>query len=386
MECVQPTGLFLCGDVMTGRGIDQVLAHPSGPELFESYIRDARDYVQLAESANGPIPRPVDGAYLWGEALAELRGAGVDARIINLETAITRSAEPWPGKAIHYRMHPGNIGCITAGGVDCCCLANNHVLDWGYAGLAETLRSLDAAQVAHAGAGRNAAEAAAPAVLEAAGKGRILVFALGSTTSGIPPEWGAQADRAGVNACAEAHPADLSEPTGLSQRAAAQIAGQIRQAKRPGDVVVASIHWGANWGYDIPDQQVALAHRLIDAGVDVIHGHSSHHIKGIEIYQGRLVLYGCGDFLDDYEGIGGHEEYRSDLRLMYLPKIDAPSGRLVEMRLVPLQVKRFRLVRASAADARWLGDLLNRLSKPFATPALAECQSGLVLSSSSLPT
>src|SRR5207249_4337388 len=122
-----------------------------------------RDYVALAERCNGPIPRPVDDTYVWGDALAELARAGTDVRIVNLETSITSSAAAWPGKGIHYRMHPRNVGCLTAAGLDCCCLANNHVLDWGHAGLAETLRTLDEAGVARPGAGASAAEASAPA-------------------------------------------------------------------------------------------------------------------------------------------------------------------------------------------------------------------------------
>ena len=75
--------------------------------------------------------------------------------------------------------------------------------------------------------------------------------------------------------------------------------------------MVASVHWGSNWGYDIPREQTVFAHRLIDeAGVDIIHGHSSHHVRAIEVYKDRLILYGCGDFLNDYEGISGYEEFR----------------------------------------------------------------------------
>src|SRR5262245_51536759 len=105
-----PIGLFLCGDVMTGRGIDQVLPHPGNPVLYEACARHARQYVQLAETANGPIPRPVGSEYLWGDALEELRQADPDVRIINLETSITRSEDAWPDKGIHYRMHPRNVG------------------------------------------------------------------------------------------------------------------------------------------------------------------------------------------------------------------------------------------------------------------------------------
>jgi poly-gamma-glutamate synthesis protein (capsule biosynthesis protein) len=153
--------------------------------------------VALAEDANGPIPRPATFDYIWGDALAELDRAAPDARIINLETSITASDDFWRGKEIHYRMHPRNASCLAAARVGCCCLANNHVLDWGYDGLAETLRTLDAAGIAHCGAGRDATEAAAPAVLDVPGKGRVLVFSYGSETSGIPAEWRATRERPG---------------------------------------------------------------------------------------------------------------------------------------------------------------------------------------------
>src|SRR2546428_1589214 len=160
MNPAEPIRMFLCGDVMTGRGIDQVLPHPGDPALYESYIRDAREYVQLAEIAHGPIPRPVDFAYIWGDALEEMAPPRTDARIINLETAVTESEDYCPDKPVLYRMRPRNIGCLTAAHISCCALANNHMLDWENEGLQETLRTLDAAGIAHAGAGRDAPEAA----------------------------------------------------------------------------------------------------------------------------------------------------------------------------------------------------------------------------------
>src|SRR4030065_1052838 len=120
--------LFLCGDVMTGRGIDQVLPHPGDPALHEGYATSALDYVALAERANGPISRPVEFAYIWGDALAEWARIAPDLRIVNLETAVT-TRDAWQrGKGIHYRMHPANTPCLTAARIDCCGLANNHVL------------------------------------------------------------------------------------------------------------------------------------------------------------------------------------------------------------------------------------------------------------------
>src|SRR5438876_453223 len=158
--------LFLCGDVMTGRGIDQALPHPVNPVLYEPYVRDAREYVDLAERTNGPIKRPVSFDYIWGEALPELERASVDLRIINLETAITSAETHWPDKGIHYRTHPQNVGCLSAARISACALANNHLLDWDHEGLTETLRTLDAADIAHAGAGHGLEEAAAPAVVD----------------------------------------------------------------------------------------------------------------------------------------------------------------------------------------------------------------------------
>jgi poly-gamma-glutamate synthesis protein (capsule biosynthesis protein) len=362
--------MFLCGDVMTGRGVDQVLPHPGNPVLYEQFVRDARTYVELAEHASGPIPRPVEFATLWGDALAELERAQTDVRILNLETSITRDGDPWPGKGIHYRMHPENIGCLTAAGIDCCCLANNHVLDWGYEGLSETLQTLDSAGISHAGAGQCEAEAAAPAMLDAPGKGRVLILSLGSSTSGIPRLWGATRDGPGVNLLE-----DLSEGT------ARRVANRIHRVKRPGDVSVASIHWGGNWGYEIPDEQIRFAHRLIEEGVDVVHGHSSHHVKAAEVYRDRLILYGCGDFLNDYEGIRGHEPFRGDLALMYLLTVDPRQGRLVDARLVPMLIRRFRPNRASEPDTRWLCDLLNRLGAPFGTQVHLESDNSLSLRS-----
>lgn len=347
--------LFLCGDVMLGRGVDQILPHPGDPRIYESGTSSANTYVELAEQAHGPVPRPVDFSYVWGDALAEIQSAPM-ARLVNLETSVTRSARP-AAKGINYRMNPDNVPCLAAAKVDCCALANNHVLDWGEAGLIETLDTLEKAGIHAVGAGRNAAQAEAPAMLDLPGGGRVLVFALGSVSSGIPENWAAGPNRPGVNLLKD-----------LSDRSIARIADRARSAKRPGDLLVASIHWGPNWGYAVPTSQRSFAHDLIDvAGFDVVHGHSSHHAKAIEVYRERLILYGCGDFLTDYEGIRGYEEFRGDLATMYLPTHSATTGRLISLRLIPFQLRRFRLNRASRQDTAWLRDVIDRESTKFDT-------------------
>ena len=350
--------VILTGDVMTGRGIDQILPHAGDPRLYEPLARSAGDYVSLAEQANGPIPTPVGFDYVWGDARAEMERWRPDIRLINLETAVTASTEP-AHKGINYKMAPANFPVITAAGVNCCALANNHVLDWGSQGLLDTLDALERAGVRHAGAGRNLAEAAAPAILTAPGGRRALVFAVGSGTSGIPRGWAASDDEAGVHFLSD-----------YSQSGVSRLGKLVSAVRRPGDLVIVSIHWGANWGYGVANREAAFAHGLIDeAAVDVVHGHSSHHAKAIEIYRGKPILYGCGDFLNDYEGISGHVNFRPDLALMYRLAFRESAETPAVVVAVPFRIRKFRLHRASPADAAWLRDTFNREGRRFVTRA-----------------
>jgi len=252
-------------------------------------------------------------------------------------------------------MNPQNIPCITAAKVDYCALANNHVLDWGYPGLTETLDTLAKARIKTSGAGEKVEEAESPAVLEVEGKGRVLVFSVGTETSGIPPSWAASENKSGINLIED-----------LSGDAVYNLRKKVEEIRGKGDIVIVSIHWGANWGYDVPLEQQEFARRLIDeAEVDIIHGHSSHHLKGIEVYRDKLVLYGCGDFLNDYEGIGGYESFRSDLCLMYFARLEVGTGKLLSLEMMPMQIKRFRVNNSSRADAVWVRNTLAREEKKF---------------------
>ncbi len=361
--------LFMTGDVMTGRGIDQVLPYPSDPVIYEGYMKSAKGYVQIAEEANGPIPRPTAFSYIWGDALEELERRKPDLKLINLETSITASTDYWKDKGINYRMHPQNIPVLTRAGIDFCALANNHVLDWGYAGLLETLQTLKKANIISSGAGRNLSAAAAPAVTAIPGKGRVIMFSFGLESSGIPLSWAATADKPGVNLLKD-----------LSDNTVRHISQTVRKIKQKNDIVVASIHWGGNWGYKVPGRQKKFAHRLIDAaGVDIIHGHSSHHVKGIEVYKQKLILYGCGDFINDYEGISGHEEFRANLSLMYFVTVDPSTGKLGQLKMIPTQMRRFRVNRASSEATLWLKDTLNREGVRFGTRVILDKENALLM-------
>ena len=349
--------LFVCGDVMLGRGIDQILPFPSDPALDEPVVSSAVEYVRIAERANGPIPVPSSFEYVWGDALTDLEAIRPNARIVNLETGITTSMNPAP-KLWNYKMSPDNVGCLKSGGVQCCVLANNHILDWGTNGLLETLTTLQGAGIPAAGAGINRGQAALPAGISLGADRRVLVYGFGVTTSGIPREWGATHMRPGVNLISN-----------LSPKTAAKVARHVAASRRSSDLIVISIHWGSNWGYSIDKKQRAFAHALIDADAcDLLHGHSSHHPRGIEIYHDRPILYGCGDFINDYEGLKNkdYKKYRGDLSVGYLVRLKEGGG-LSKLALLPYQLRRFRLHRASEADAIWLHSTLNRESVRFGT-------------------
>lgn len=282
----------------------------------------------LAERANEPIPRPVDITWPWGDVL--------------------EIVDNWAP--------------------DVCALANNHVLDFGRRGLLQTLEVLAAAGLQQAGTGDGADEARRPAVVPVLDERRIIVCAVGATSSGVPPSWAAGRQHPAIDVLA-----DLFEAT------ADELIDRLGQLKRPGDIAVVSVHWGSNWGYAVAAEQVRFAHRLIDGGVDVVHGHSSHHPRPIEVYRGRLILYGCGDLINDYEGIRRHETFRPDLRLLYFARIDPDTGQLLALVLVPLQARRLRLQRTGRSDTRWLASALTDAEEAFSSRLDVDSEDRLVL-------
>jgi poly-gamma-glutamate synthesis protein (capsule biosynthesis protein) len=266
-------------------------------------------------------------------------------------------------------MAPENVECLRVARPDVCTLANNHVLDFGGSGLAETCAALADAGIPYTGAGRDAGEAGKPVITTIAGSGgRVITYSYGSPSSGVPPDWAATVDRSGVNLL----PA-------LTPEMADDIIGRAQQERSNGDIVVVSVHWGSNWGYGLSAEQVEFAHRLIDGGVDVIHGHSSHHVRPIELYRGKLILYGCGDLINDYEGISGYQTYRDDLRLLYFAMVEPGGGSLVQLRMVPMQARQLRLWHASGADVDHLLEVINQTSEDLGVRARAAADRTLLV-------
>ncbi len=368
--------VLLGGDVMLGRGVDQILPHPGDPALREPYVHDARRYVELAELANGPISRPVDWWWPWGDAAEILEELAPDVRLINLETTVTAGGEFADRKGIHYRLHPDNLPALTAIRPDVCALANNHILDFGRRGLADTCDALAAAGIHGAGAGPDLAAAQRFAVITPHGNQRVIIGSVCMKSCGVPESWAAHTDQPGVWL--------IRDP--VTRSSADDVAARLLPLKRTGDVVVVSVHWGSNWGYGVGLSDIQFAHGLIDAGIDIVHGHSSHHPRPIEIYRGKPILYGCGDVIDDYEGIGGYGSYRSDLRLLYLISIDLGGGELAALRMLPLRVRKMGLERVFGTDAEWLRATLVQISRRFAIDVVAAPDGWLAVSARRAPT
>jgi poly-gamma-glutamate synthesis protein (capsule biosynthesis protein) len=181
--------------------------------------------------------------------------------------------------------------------------------------------------------------------------GQVIVAACGAASARVPENWAANSERPGVHFLPD-----------LSAAAAIALGGPVRRLRRPGDIALASLHWGPNWGYDVRHAFREFADTLIDAaGFDLVFGHSSHHAKGIEFRNGRLIVYGAGDFLNDYEGIGGYA-FCGDLASLYLPVLSRSIGRLAALDIAPFQIRQFRLNRTSESDARWLARTLDHES------------------------
>lgn len=278
----------------------------------------------------------------WGDVLPHL--AQADLRIANLECALTNHLSPWTRseKMFHFRAEPEAVRVLQAARIDACALANNHILDYEEQGLRDTLHVLKNAGIRHAGAGVNAAEAAAPAMLEAmlleeAGTAPCRVALLSFTDN--QPDFAATAEHPGTNYLE----ASLHEET------LARIANGIAQARAQGaDLVVFSSHWGANFIERPSPQFRSFARRVIELGADIYYGHSAHICQGIEIHRGKPILYDTGNFIDDY---AVHPLLRNDRSCLF--KVMFAHGKLYRIELLPvsLSVAHVALARGEEFDA-----------------------------------
>lgn len=284
---------------------------------------------------------------VWGDILPSLWSA--DLVLANLECALTRSATEWRDgarKAFYFRADPRAVQVLTAAGIDVVSLANNHILDFAEQGLRETIAALDRAGLAHAGAGIDRAAAARPALVNADGL-RVAVIACADH----PEEWAATADRPGINLVRIGSETDLE-----------RVAAWLTAARESADFVVLSLHWGPNMRERPSPEFRAFARAVIDAGADIVWGHSAHVVQGVEFHHGRPILYDTGDLVDDY---AIDADLRNDLGALFLVQVRGTTTD--EVGLLPLRITDMRVGRATDGDRAWFARRITALSRELGT-------------------
>ncbi|KIW02604.1 uncharacterized protein PV09_06053 [Verruconis gallopava] len=340
--------LNFTGDVMLGRLIDGLFATNVANAEDRSHCDTIRERHPRLRDYNAQSP--------WGSTLPLFRTA--DLNLINLETAVTTSDDIWPNKVFNYRAHPQRVQCLQEAKISYAGLANNHTLDFGVAGLEETVRCLGDAHIASAGAGLDAHEATRPATLRIRGdmdnvEYQIHVFA----ASDHPHDWG------------RIPGFHLIDYTSATRQRLKKLLMSYKESEKP-DLKVFSVHWGPNYSWHPSDDIRSLAHFLIDeCEVDIIHGHSSHHIQGVELYKGKLIIYGCGDFVDDYALNATYRNDRSAVWTVLVEPSEQSGLRLTRLEIWPTMIEKFQAMVAysGSEEHRWVCNKIITLSRDLGT-------------------
>ena len=261
--------------------------------------------IKMALVGDMMINRP-DPMSIFRHVESTLRDA--DLTYGNLEGPMCDTGDLHPGKAgvsRHHRSVPTAVNALVQAGFDVVSLANNHALDYGIPGMMQTMDILKEARIAHAGAGRNVAEARRPAVLNAKG---IRVALLSYTSVGMA-DFRATDSRPGVvmiridttyspNLRLLQQPGSPMMPRTVGVRQdVEEMLSDVSNAREQADVVLVSWHWGVSerWGR-LADYQQELGQALIDAGAHAVIGHHAHMLLGIEYYRERPIFYSLGNF------------------------------------------------------------------------------------------
>ncbi|KIX06299.1 uncharacterized protein Z518_04274 [Rhinocladiella mackenziei CBS 650.93] len=355
--------LLFLGDLMLGRLIDALLPTSISRQSPHTDPESAARIVDRHFIPHHVELKSYNYLSPWGTSVDLIRSA--DLVLANLETALTTSERRWPDKMFNYRSHTENVRCLTEVGMGSglgrgyVSLANNHTLDWGVEGLEETVKTLEKNGVEYAGAGRSKEEAARPARLRLRGEeGRDVKC---WSFSDHPSDWRA---------------VDTFNLIDYTRRGRERIKEQLTakeqdEGQRKLGLKVVSMHWGPNYRWHPAKEIVDMAHWLIDeCGVDVIQGHSSHHVQGVEVYKGKLVVYGCGDFVDDY---AVDPRWRNDLSAAWRVTVGQKDGNerleVRKLEVFPNRIQLFRanLLKRDDEDHEWVERKFRELCNGFGT-------------------
>jgi poly-gamma-glutamate synthesis protein (capsule biosynthesis protein) len=287
-------------------------------------------------------------AYPWGDTLSIFRSG--DVRLCNLECVISDRGRPWSRtpKVFHFRADAKNVAVLQQAGMDVVTVANNHSLDFETEAMLDMLQLFDHAGIRHAGAGANLAEASRATHVHVNGM-RIGVLAFTNNE----PAW----------AAGEQQPGLLYVPIRVADRRAKELYELVRQTKNEVDFLIVSAHWGPNWGYTPPAEHGPFARALIDAGADLIFGHSGHVFRGIECYQQRPIVYCAGNFIDDY---AVDDIERNDQSFVFVADIENHHVRT--LKLYPTVIRDCQARLATGPEREQIIHTMQHLCAQFHTP------------------
>lgn len=262
-----------------------------------------------------------------------------DVTVGNLETSLSKRGRPVPGKAFNFRGTPRAVSGLTYAGFDFLSLANNHARDYGSVALNDTIKYLDAAEIAHAGAGKNRKAAWKPAIIER--NGATIAF-LGFSQIG-PSNFAATSSRSGT--------AYTMNRTAVNKA--------IKAASKKADYVIVSFHWGVEKDFSANSRQIADGRAAVRSGADLVLSHHPHVIQGVEFYKKGLIAYSLGNFVFSPGSQMGRDS-------MILRATLSPKG-VAKVTAVPVRINSGRPVVQEGSSAKRIIGIVKRTSKAHGT-------------------
>ena len=231
---------------------------------------------------------------------------GADVTFGNCESVYSEDGARNPAARGEIRAHPRNAEALRGAGFDAVTFANNHHLDSGYDAFYRTLEVLDGLEIAVCGAGGDLAEARRPAIVERGGT-RIAFLGYSSI---LFPGYEAGHGKPGcapLRAYTHYHQIETGQPgrqpeirTFVHDEDLAALVADVRRAKDDADVVIVSPHWGVHFSpVVVADYETEAARAAIDAGADLVLGHHQHILKAVQVYRGKVIFHGLGNFAVD---------------------------------------------------------------------------------------
>jgi poly-gamma-glutamate synthesis protein (capsule biosynthesis protein) len=201
-----------------------------------------------------------------------------DIMCLNNEFTYSNGGSPLENKAYTFRANPSRVEILKELGVDIVSLANNHAYDYGEQSLVDTMAVLNQAGIKYVGAGHNIEEAMSPVYFEIQGKTIAYVAASRAEKYRLTPQ--ATEDEPGILLCYD---------TELFIQA-------IKEAKQNAEYVIAYVHWGTEYSYELEEVQLITGKEYLDAGADIVIGAHPQCLQGIEYYEGKPIVYSLGNF------------------------------------------------------------------------------------------